>query len=151
MKKNEIVVGLLYLTRIGGELARVKVLAVVPRRPGAFHPSDRKDRFRVVRAQADGSEVGEPLPKPRSAAALRPCPTPKAKPTVHTFAYTWQVESPNEVDGKKYASVKDALSALEECIGEPLHVVALPSGVREVYETAYKECPVARILPQAQP
>lgn len=70
MKTKDIIVGGTYLTYIGQALSRVEVVGVVEGREDATFASDRRTRFRVRR-------VGEstPLPKPRSAAALRLPPT----------------------------------------------------------------------------
>ena len=74
MKTKDIVVGSTYLTYIGQTLSRVVVVSVVEGREDAFFSSGRRTRFRVRRQSESTS-----LPKPRSAAALRPLPTPHAK------------------------------------------------------------------------
>lgn len=72
MLQKEIVVGNEYLTRIGGQLARVVVLAAVERGSragyGAADGPKTLTRFRIARV-VDGAPA-EPLPKVRTAAAL---------------------------------------------------------------------------------
>lgn len=64
MKIADVKIGAVYLTRIGPTLAPVRVVA-----PARFNMGNEVSRFRVQR-------VGEasPLPKPRTAAALREVP-----------------------------------------------------------------------------
>lgn len=73
MKQNEIEIGGEYLTRIGGKLARVVVLASVERGTIAGYGSSLNSprtltRFRVARVDDSGKR--EALPKARAASAL---------------------------------------------------------------------------------
>ena len=65
MKQNEVKLGGTYLTYIGESLARVVVVRT--QAPNGFH---NRTRF-VVQREGEC----KPLPKSRSAAALRPLPT----------------------------------------------------------------------------
>lgn len=65
MKQEDVVIGETYSTKIGPNRYRVVVVAKVE--PHGSHPWNRITRFIVRRASED-----KPLPKPRTAAALRP-------------------------------------------------------------------------------
>lgn len=69
MKQDQIEIGAEYLTRIGGQLARVKVLSEVERQGYGLSYTGRArpvlTRYRIARVSD-----GRPLPKVRTASAL---------------------------------------------------------------------------------
>lgn len=66
MKQADVVVGNTYLTYIGQELSEVVVVAKIEGNPDSRWRDEKRTSFRVRRVGED-----KPLPKRRSAAALR--------------------------------------------------------------------------------
>jgi len=85
MKQAEIKVGETYQTKIGEGLVKVRVICeTTVSRHYAYKPSVERKAFRVARI-----DNGKHLPKPRTAAALRPLPGPN--PAVVEYEYLGNV------------------------------------------------------------
>lgn len=66
MKQNDVKVGGIYLTKIGENLVRVKVIH--EEMPSSWNP---RTRYAVARLLSSDGTLGPVLPKRRTAAALR--------------------------------------------------------------------------------
>lgn len=86
MRKDQIAIGGTYLTRVSGELVRVRVQGLSARYSWGREGQHREsDGFRCVRV-----DNGQPLPKVRTAAALHPIPEAQDRDRYARLAVAWR-------------------------------------------------------------